>query len=962
MGELTRRYDWTMTSLGTPDQWPQSLRTTLSILLNSRFPMFLFWGPEHLCFYNDAYRPSLGNDGKHPYALGKPGAQVWPEIWEFIKPLIDQVLAGQGATWNEDQLLPIYRNGQMEDVYWTFSYSPVSDESGHPRGVFVTCTETTRSVIARQETQQAQRQILDSFEESPVGIAIINEENLTFRMANPFYGQLVGRTPGQLLGKPLLEALPEIKGQGFEELLRQVIATGIPYIASETAVNLVRHHQPETIYVDMTYQPRREIDPKTREERISGVLVVVTDVTQQVRSRQLIADREARFRSLIEQAPVATGLFVGKNLTIELANGPMLRFWGKGPDVFGKPLAEVLPELAEQPFLNILDQVYTTGQAYQAMADRCDLVIDGQVRNFYFNFAYQPIVDEQGQVYAILDMAVDVTEQVLAQQALQESERFSRTVFYNSPVAKLVYIGEDMILREANEKMLAIFGRDASILGKPIMEAIPELKQTRLLEKYRRVLATGEIHVEVAERIELLKQGESYWGYYDYTYKPLFDTTGKPYGVIFTVIEVTEQVLDRQKLEETQASLRGAIELAQLGTWSIDVATHGLTYSDRLIEWFGYDPKAQDYTQVIPILDPSDQERVDRAIAWALHPESNGIYNEIYTVIHPQTGQRRVLHAQGKTVFDTNGKAVRLNGTAQDITIQRNSQLVLEQQVQERTEELAATNEELAAINEELEASNEEYAAINEELEEASGQLMRSNENLQRFAYVASHDLQEPLRKVQQFGDLLKSQYADQLGEGVSYLERMQSAASRMSRLIKDLLDFSRISTQRDTVSSVEMREVIQSVLTDLELRIQESLAVVEVDSLPIVEGDRSQLEQLFLNLVSNALKFHRAEIIPQIRIRSQLVQAVELPPSVKPVWSTPVYHRIDVIDNGIGFDEKYLDRLFKVFQRLHGRNEFAGTGIGLAICEKVASNHGGAITAHSSPGQGATFSVYLPA
>jgi len=146
MGELTRQYDWSRTSLGTPDNWPQSLRTTLSIILNSKFPMFLFWGQELLCFYNDAYRPSLVNNGKHSYALGQPGVDVWPDIWATIKPLIDQVLAGGEASWSEDQLLPIYRNGQLEDVYWTFSYSPVSDESGKPAGVFVTCTETTEKV------------------------------------------------------------------------------------------------------------------------------------------------------------------------------------------------------------------------------------------------------------------------------------------------------------------------------------------------------------------------------------------------------------------------------------------------------------------------------------------------------------------------------------------------------------------------------------------------------------------------------------------------------------------------------------------------------------------------------------------------------------------------------------------------------------------------------------------------
>src|SRR6478609_10760216 len=159
MGELTRAKDWGNTTLGDPAGWPQSLRTTLSILLNSKFPMFLWWGPELICFYNDAYRPSLGTNGKHPFILGERAETAWAEIWTIIKPLIDQVLAGGESTWSEDQLIPIYRNGKIEDVYWTFSYSPVNDESGKVSGVSVTCHETTEKVMARMQLEDKELQL-----------------------------------------------------------------------------------------------------------------------------------------------------------------------------------------------------------------------------------------------------------------------------------------------------------------------------------------------------------------------------------------------------------------------------------------------------------------------------------------------------------------------------------------------------------------------------------------------------------------------------------------------------------------------------------------------------------------------------------------------------------------------------------------------------------------------------------
>lgn len=265
----------------------------------------------------------------------------------------------------------------------------------------------------------------------------------------------------------------------------------------------------------------------------------------------------------------------------------------------------------------------------------------------------------------------------------------------------------------------------------------------------------------------------------------------------------------------------------------------------------------------------------------------------------------------------------------------------LEVRVDERTAELSTANQNLHYLN---------------------ADLKRSNENLQQFAYVASHDLQEPLRKVQQFGNLLHRKYADQLGEeGADFIKRMQTSAGRMTRLIEDLLVYSRISTRQETTEPTDLGEVVKAVLTDLELRIQETGAVVEVAALPTVPGSALQLSQLFQNLLSNALKFRRPDVSPVIGVTAEVVAASDVPPKVIPARPAAMYQRINVSDNGIGFEEQYLDRIFQVFQRLHGRAEYAGTGIGLAICEKVATNHGGAITATSQPGQGTTFSVYLP-
>ncbi|RYF67954.1 MAG: PAS domain-containing sensor histidine kinase, partial [Cytophagaceae bacterium] len=221
--------------------------------------------------------------------------------------------------------------------------------------------------------------------------------------------------------------------------------------------------------------------------------------------------------------------------------------------------------------------------------------------------------------------------------------------------------------------------------------------------------------------------------------------------------------------------------------------------------------------------------------------------------------------------------------------------------------------------------------------------------------------LQEPLRKIQQFGDLLKTEHAAALGDELVYLDRMQAAAARMSTLIRDLLSYARISGRAEIREPVSLNQIVARVLLDLELVIEETRAQIQVDHLPTITGDGSQLSQLFGNLLGNALKFRRAGVAPLIEVRAQLVSLIDLPPSVKPIRSADFYHQLTVLDNGIGFEAQYSQRIFEAFQRLHRKHEYAGTGIGLSISERVVISHGGAITASSQPGQGATFTIYLP-
>ncbi|MGH8592526.1 MAG: sensor histidine kinase [Gammaproteobacteria bacterium] len=248
---------------------------------------------------------------------------------------------------------------------------------------------------------------------------------------------------------------------------------------------------------------------------------------------------------------------------------------------------------------------------------------------------------------------------------------------------------------------------------------------------------------------------------------------------------------------------------------------------------------------------------------------------------------------------------------------------------------------------------------LERQVKERTLELERSNRELQDFAFVASHDLQEPLRKIQAFGGRLKDKYAEALeGQGRDYLERMQNAARRMQTLINDLLALSRVTTKAQPFVPVALEEVARQVVGDLEARIEETGGHVEVGPLPAIEADPLQMRQLLQNLISNALKFHLPQQPPLVRVHGAIIEGGE---ALAEHTAANGSCQIAVQDNGIGIDEQYLDRIFTPLQRLHARGEYEGTGMGLAVCRKIVEQHGGRITATSTLGQGATFLVTLP-
>ena len=270
---------------------------------------------------------------------------------------------------------------------------------------------------------------------------------------------------------------------------------------------------------------------------------------------------------------------------------------------------------------------------------------------------------------------------------------------------------------------------------------------------------------------------------------------------------------------------------------------------------------------------------------------------------------------------------------------------------------VARMNGQLAELNATLEQRVAERSAV---AEQRAGELARSNAELEQFASVASHDLQEPLRKIRMYSERLPRRLgADLSADVASDMERIQNAAERMQRLIDDLLSFARVTSKERELELVDLGEVTGEVIGDLEARVSELGARIEVGDLPVVAADRAQISQLLQNLVSNALKFHRDNVPPVVRIRGELVAGQ--PARFNGEAAAGNRYVVTVEDNGIGFEQKYAERVFSAFERLHGRSEYDGTGIGLSIARKIAWRHRGDITATSTPGQGSTFTLTLP-
>ncbi|MFB9107775.1 PAS domain S-box protein [Flavobacterium gyeonganense] len=1052
MGELIRAKDWSKTLVGPVEKWPQSLKTTLGTLLNSKFPMFLFWGSEHICFYNDAYRPSLGNEGKHPFILGEKGADFWPEIWGFIKPLIDNVLINGEATWHEDQLLPIYRNGKMEDVYWTFSYSPVNDESGKPAGVLVICNETTDKVNLVKKLEESNKRYLNNILQTPNAMCIFRGKEYVVEIANARMLEIWERKEHEVINRPIFQALPEAAGQGLEAILNNVYTNGETFRDYELPVRLTRNGKIENTFINVVYEPLKEPDGT-----ISGIVAIANDVTTQVSARNKVEESEKKFRNTIKQVPVGIAILKGNDLVVETANDTYLKIIDKSKDkILDKPLFEAVPE-ARKTVYPLLSKVYKDGTPYYTDELAVTLNRHGKEELGYFNLVFYPLKEENDEITGVITVCYEVTEAVKSRHLLAESEKAFRKFVMESPLAMTIFRGENHVIEIANDAMMEkIWQRKTDeTIGKPILEVFPELLDQKYPELLNDVLSKG-ITIRENESIAYIQQKEKLEKFYlDYQYTPLFEKNGTVNGIMITVYDVTNKVEARKKVEVAEQRTRLAIEIAEIATWDLDFLTDNIIYSENLPQIFGQEKGSVITRQKIKRqIHKDDLPVLKKAFGLALQ---TGIYKYECRIIKPDA-EVCWIRVHGKLFFDENKNITKMLGTVLDITDEKNSHqtlmkseekfrlladsmpqhiwtsdplgnlnyfnksvykytgLFIDDLKEQGWIQIVHPDDQKENINSWMEAvktgndflfehrfrrydgeyrwqlslaiaQKDEYGNIQmwvgtstdiqdqknftdkleREVSERTAQLELKNRDLinmnielQSFAYISSHDLQEPLRKIQTFASRLSDLDEQNISaKAKTYLGRIEVSAKRMQTLIQDLLTYSRTNSAERVFVKANLDEIAEEVHSDFYERIEEKKAIVNFHPLGEATIITFQFRQLLHNLIGNALKFSRNGIAPIIEIKADRIIGSKI--NIQVDFPDKMYYHLQISDNGIGFEPEYKNRIFEVFQRLNTESEFTGTGIGLAIVKKIVENHKGIITANGEKDKGATFDIYLP-
>jgi len=935
--------------------------------------------------------------------------------------------------------------GQMKESYWQTIHKPVLDEDGEISYIIHETRDVTKQVLSEKQLADSlemerkasasatalSRQMETLFHAVPAQIAIVSGPDLVFTYINPQYKNEL--FPGRdVLGLPLLKALPEIADQPIWHILHKVYTSGEPFVDTEIHVPLATENGGtlKDHYFNVVYQPLRD-----ESGHVTAILSFKYEVTEHVAARKLLEARDAelqeaygelqasneellsgneelaatnedlsrtqdqlaelnegleqkvqertaalqeseneqqalneelsamneelratneelaesqnrlkelvqslaaseqKVRSVIESAPFPIGVYIGREMRIELLNQSIINAWDRGSDLIGKTYAEVLPELADTGVYEQLDQVYTTGTSFHTENQRVDLLSNGQLQPFYFNYDFTPLFDHEGNVYGVMNTAADVTDLVNAKFQVEQSRKSLYNIIMRSPVSKCILLGADHIVDVANDRMIMLLGQSReAVMDRPVFEAVPALKDQGLKELLGEVYTTGNTFEAKERPVSLMYNAQLETRYLDFVYQPYRDAQEQITGVIVTAIDVTYQVTAREEVQQlneelaatneelksaneeqsavneeltvlnetlkvSQDDLQLAIDAAGLATWDLNPNTGKFTGNDLTKAWFGLQPEEEiELPKALAAIADEDRERVVGAIEKAMTYSSGGNYDIYYTIVNPLDQMPRVVRAKGKALFNELRQAVRLSGVLSDVTEQKKDE-------------------------------------------------QRKND----FIGIVSHELKTPLTSLKallQVSGLKLKKTEDAFLQGAVQKSSLQ--VKKMETMIGGFLNISRLESGKMAIEKTRfnLQELISNVIKETELSVS-SHQINFVPCEPVfVNADHDKIESVITNLISNAIKYSPKGT--QVGVRCE---------------ASGNNVTVSVRDEGMGIKEEDQQKLFERYYRVESSNtrHISGFGIGLYLCAEIMVRHDGKIWVESQEGAGSTFSFSLP-
>jgi PAS domain S-box-containing protein len=942
----------------------------------------------------------------------------------YFDVCMSQIYGGDGTAANALEGIKSVLNGTLDAFYLEYPSPSVGKERWFYMRVVKFESEEPLVLIEHQlitERKQAEQELtitsqklqhalrdINKIMDSSLDIICAVDEDGYFLQVSAACETIWGYRAEELIGKPLIDFVCPEDREKTDQAAANVKA-GINMTHFEN-----RYIRKDGSLVPIVWTARWDAKDKIR-------YGVARDATEKKRSEKAFEIERARFNELFLQAPSCIGILKGPTHIFEMANPLYLQLIGK-EDIIGKTVKDVLPEAAEQGFVALLDEVYRTGQSFSAneMLIRIDKGGKGQLVDTYLNFIYQVYKNETGETEGIFFFAIEVTEQVLSRKKIEDSEKRHRQIVETAQEG-IWLIDENNETTFVNRKMAEILEYSMEeMLGKKNYFFMDGESRVKAVENtVRRKLGMNDKY----DFKFLTKSGKYVWT--NLSTNPVFDDAGIYRGALAMVTDITETKNAADEIRESELRYRSLIEqatdaicIADASMKIIDINPSAclmlgyskeefmlLTIADLfLLEDLRENPFKLDDLQSGKVI--SNERRIKRKDGTIIEAEVNAklLVDGGFIVFGRDISERKITErvikaselryrmlveqasdaiciADSRMKFtDLNPYACQVLGYTMEEALKlsvydiifpedlianpikfeeaKSADIIRNERRFKRKDGTSIVMEVSTRLMEdggyimfghdvsERKKAEEVIQRSEASLALKNKELKLKNKELEHFAYVASHDLQEPLRTTSSFVDLLRQQYKGKLDERADkYLHYITESSDRMKVLITDLLDYSRIGNKKE-LKEVDCNTLLHEVLQDLGAVIKETGANIEVGSLPVISGYQTEMKQLFQNLVVNAIKFREKNTIPRISISAD---------------KDDVYWNFTVRDNGIGIEEDHKDRIFVIFQRLHTRTEYEGSGIGLAHCKKIVGLHGGEIWVESVPGEGASFHFKIP-